>query len=299
MVFFENFVSSLFFILSFLILPSITLIIGYFFCFYWPTKYYINKIVSLLFLFIGLYLLLYLHFQEILFFTNILLSIGLFVGILGLLIIGILIGMTMMFFVFPFEVYKKLHDSGLLDGIKSLKADFQYKAKNKRLVEENNKKICEGTHSAAILAIKKGTFFNDESVFAEGVDLLTEYFKKQDLPFYIYICKTPDEAKQVINDKNVEKIWIFGHGAMYGLWFGKNGLLNYRDLKNAPKKDFIGQFHCNAHSECGSSLADLILKSDGKKFVKEGYRSLHQNRLAIIEGNKKDWICELADPSSL
>jgi hypothetical protein len=50
--------------------------------------------------------------------------------------------------------------------------------------------------------------------------------------------------------------------------------------------------HCNSHSECGYSLADLILSYNGKKFVKEGYRSLYQNRIAIEKGIKKDWNCE-------
>jgi hypothetical protein len=72
----------------------------------------------------------------------------------------------------------------------------------------------------------------------------------------------------------------------------KDGELEYSNFKTLPeeqKKDFIGQFHCNTGTD--SSLAAYILKPNGKKFIKKGYRCTHQNRVAIECCNNKNWDC--------
>ena len=132
--------------------------------------------------------------------------------------------------------------------------------------------------------------------YTSGIDLLVNYFNKNEEAFDIYFCKTKEAAKDVIEKKEVNRIWIFGHGWMGGLYFGKfDDILEYSDFKSLneeQKKDFVGQFHCcNRSDDLDSSLAAYILKTDGKKFIKKGYRCSHQNRLAIECCNKKKWDC--------
>jgi hypothetical protein len=274
------------------VLMAVSLIEFLIFFVYLPLKFYKNKLSSFFSVFVGVILLVIISYQTIFIIANELFNLNVFTGVIGLLIIGVFIGSIMAIFIFYFEGYTKLHDCGL-NGILSVFLVWFYKKKNKKLVEEKSKTVYYGFHSAAIIAIKKGLIFEDDTAFADGIDLLVKHFRVKHHPFYIYVCKTPEEARQVIKNDKIRKIWIFGHGAMYGLYFGKNGLLNYKEFIDAAKnKDFIGQFHCNSHPECGYSLADLVLSADGKKFVKEGYRCIYQNRIAIEKGIKKDWNCE-------
>lgn len=138
-----------------------------------------------------------------------------------------------------------------------------------------------GRHAGIMICHQKRIPFlqaTDEKIYACGVDILIEHFLKHDTPFNVYNCYTPEEAGRVIRNPDVATLWIFGHGMKSGIYFGRNETLHYAELHDAPKKEFIGQFHCNALG--GLSLADYI-GQEGRWFVEDGYRCTHQNRKAI------------------
>src|SRR5690606_29636089 len=68
-------------------------------------------------------------------------------------------------------------------------------------------------------------------------------------------------------------------GMKSGILFGHGSVLCYDEVRNAPKKTFVGQFHCNPGG--GRSLADHLSKDGGKAFVRDGYRCTRQNRRDI------------------
>ena len=170
---------------------------------------------------------------------------------------------------------------------------YKYTKKNMEIIEHNFSTPPKGRHAAGLIAIKKPNFFSkdDVSVFADGIDLLLNFFQERttEIPFHVYVCYFPDDAKRIIENPNIESIWIFGHGHFFGIDFGKRGFLKYCLLKDAGKKKFIAQLHCNDSSSSGCSLADFILTENGQKYVKEGFRYTRLNRLAIEYGNSIGW----------
>jgi hypothetical protein len=184
---------------------------------------------------------------------------------------------------------------GFFNRISSSSDLILYYYHTKKMLNNHKKKNLKTNH-AGIIVILWDNFNKDLLTYTGGIDLLVDYFdnKKKEL-FDIYICKTKEDAIDVIEKIEVNRIWIFGHGWMGGLYFGNfDNKLEYsyfKSLKEEQKKDFIGQLHCNSPGDLDSSLAAYILKSDGKKFVKKGYRCSHQNRLAIECCNEKNWDC--------
>ncbi|MDI6718366.1 MAG: hypothetical protein QMD46_01960 [Methanomicrobiales archaeon] len=139
----------------------------------------------------------------------------------------------------------------------------------------------DGRHAGIMICHQKRIPFletTDERMYACGVDILIEHFLKHGIPFNVYDCYTPEDGSRVIRNPDVSSLWIFGHGMKSGIYFGYKETLHYAEMHDAPKKEFIGQFHCNALG--GRSLADYI-GTEGCSFVEEGYRCTHQNRKAI------------------
>ena len=192
-----------------------------------------------------------------------------------------------------YDECQKNHDCGVINRIKNISDFCKHYYSNKKMIDNHQKKNLTTNHAGIIIGLTDNDF-DDIPAYTGGFDLLINYFNKKEELFDIYPCKTRADAKEVIERKEVNRIWIFGHGWMWGLYFGKNDELKYSDFKTLTeeqKKDFIGQFHCNTDADLDSSLAAYILKPNGKKFIKKGYRCAHQNRLAIECCNKKNWDC--------
>jgi hypothetical protein len=139
-----------------------------------------------------------------------------------------------------------------------------------------------GAHTAILICHTKRIPFlpvTDDNIYACGVDLVIGHFLARDLPFRVYECYAPEDVRRVIADPDAEALWIFGHGRKSGILFGHDTVLRYDEMHKAPRKSFIGQFHCNA--EGGLSLADRISRAGGSSFVRDGYRCTHQNRRDI------------------
>jgi hypothetical protein len=89
-----------------------------------------------------------------------------------------------------------------------------------------------------------------------GFDILISFFIEKNYPFKIYHCYNPDEFISVLKNEKVKYLWIFGHGWKGGITFKWVHFLAktrtrisynkiHNELKNSPRKKFVGQFHCS------------------------------------------------------
>jgi len=127
---------------------------------------------------------------------------------------------------------------------------------------------------------------NDKFVICvSGISLLLKYIKKQNKPYIL--MKKFDEKKfrKIVYDKNCKELYLVGHGCRHGLKIDDK-CFYYCELKDAPKKDFIAQLHCNHLG--GKSLADYLAKNVKNSFVPEG-----RQFLPILKLLKKREICIL------
>lgn len=108
---------------------------------------------------------------------------------------------------------------------------------------------------AAIILIKKSPD-DDIGLFTQGICWLLKYFKNINQSYKVYLNPNPREFKQIVNDEKADRLYIFGHGKRNCLKFESGLYIKYKELKDYPKKQFIGQYHCNHGG--GKSLADYI-----------------------------------------
>jgi hypothetical protein len=181
------------------------------------------------------------------------------------------------------DAIRSILESGLKNPFLSYYDNIKYKSLGAEYSRKYHQDKLDSNHHAIIIGLKKRFgFWTDETVYASGIDLLVDYFNKNNIAFNITVCKNKKEAESVIYNFSAKSLWIFGHGTKTSIGFGKNDILHYCTVRNAYKKDFIGQFHCNSGEGC--SLADYLLP-DGylpnQKFVVDGLRCNHQNRIDI------------------
>lgn len=194
------------------------------------------------------------------------------------------------------DVKKLIHDcGGNIDGIWNILLtvpDSIYFPIMDRKKIDSHKDELTIPHASIVIALRD--VWNDTCLYANGIDLLSDYFTKKNIPFRFRVCETPEKAEEEIRKKFARIIIIIGHGSYTELDFGKNGTLKYskfQDLNPEDYKDLIGQFHCCTGHEGVSTLSDLILKPNGKKYVKKGFCCIHQNRAAIKRCIETDWNC--------
>jgi hypothetical protein len=123
------------------------------------------------------------------------------------------------------------------------------------LIQKYPKRLNGNEHHAIIIAHKNeptlGKFpWKD---YLSGEDVLIEKFQNslKKYNYKIYEVYTKDQIIPIILDVNTTHLWIFGHGQSNKLRL-MNGNLCYFEVRNAPKKVFVGQYHCN--SILGKSL---------------------------------------------
>ena len=113
-------------------------------------------------------------------------------------------------------------------------------------------------HHAIIISHKKppnkNGIFNEED-YSDGVDILIDKFRihQPQISYQVYDVCSREDVIPIIYNENATHLWIFGHGARHKLRLLR-GDLNYYDVRDAPKKEFIGQYHCN--SQFWKSFAD-------------------------------------------
>lgn len=121
--------------------------------------------------------------------------------------------------------------------------------KTKKLINEFPNQNPLSPHHAIIIAHKKPSKQNgnyDDMDYSDGIDILINKFRKSQprINYQIYEVGSREEVVPIIMNNNTTHLWIFGHGKRHKLRLFQ-GDLNYYDLKTAPKKEFIGQYHCN------------------------------------------------------
>ena len=126
--------------------------------------------------------------------------------------------------------------------------------------------------------------------YGDGIAELMNNFHRKNIPYITYECSEPDDFKPIVYNPKTKNLWIFGHGTRSSLNFGTGYEQLYIELKDAPKKLFIGQFHCNGRENPDEkSLADLISTygyvTPGLLDTEEIRRAIHAFTNIIINCN--------------
>ena len=99
-------------------------------------------------------------------------------------------------------------------------------------------------------------------------------------PYKVYHYESKEDIVGLINNPQINKIWIFGHGLKHGIQTDE-GALYYCEVAHSPPKEFIAQMHCNPFG--GKSLADYLVSEhdDEHQIVNDGYRNYILNKRDI------------------
>ena len=95
---------------------------------------------------------------------------------------------------------------------------------------------------------------------------------RNDIRYNVYDNLTKPEFNNIISNKKIKNIYLFGHGTrhMFGLYEDKP--VYYCDFQNKRiNKDFVAQYHCNHHY--GKSLADYVVDKDKRKYCEITYEA--------------------------
>jgi hypothetical protein len=130
--------------------------------------------------------------------------------------------------------------------------------KRELLCQKNSSYLGSGPHIAIIIAdrftsnysfLTKVFNIHNKLVYSDDIVKLKEYIRiKLKRPFKVYKSVTPDSFKKIVLSKKAHSLFIFGHGSKTKLGFGRfpSKFVDYSELRNAPKKRFIAQYHCNS-----------------------------------------------------
>ncbi|MCZ7393521.1 MAG: hypothetical protein ABOK23_02880 [Candidatus Methanoperedens sp.] len=131
-----------------------------------------------------------------------------------------------------------------------------------------------GEEYVAVVLTNKS--FNDKIfIYFCGVMFLLMYLKKNKISYKVMKEFDIEKFKGFIYDPNCYGLYIIGHGIRHGLRISNNEILYYCSFKDAPKKEFVQQLHCNQYG--GESLADIIASNKEKSFAPDGFRSVYAN----------------------
>ena len=102
----------------------------------------------------------------------------------------------------------------------------------------------DGKHTGIIIPHNTARYLDFSGT--EAFYLASQLMKYNIEPFRIYFCTTAEEATDLIVNKNLINLWIFGHGA-HGRVDLTGEPLFYESFigKDISKKGYIHQFHCN------------------------------------------------------
>lgn len=148
---------------------------------------------------------------------------------------------------------------------------------NRNYIEKTEDKLSGDKYVAVVLTNK--SWRDKIMVYLSGVMFLVMHLKKNEKPYKLMKKFDINKFNEFIYDINCQGLYILGHGARDRLKVG-NELIYYSEFKDAPKKDFIEQLHCN--NSDGESLADIIAPKTPPSFVSKGYRYAGENFLYFI-----------------
>jgi hypothetical protein len=137
-----------------------------------------------------------------------------------------------------------------------------------------------GVKYVAVVFTNK-TFRDKWFIYCSGVILLLKYLEKTGTPYILMKEFDIQKFREIIYDENCYGLYIIGHGMRHGLKISKEEMLYYCSFRDAPKKEFVVQLHCNHLG--GESLADIIAKDKEKSYVSGGLRHVIPNTLYFLE----------------
>ncbi len=123
------------------------------------------------------------------------------------------------------------------------------------------------------------------AVYGSGILLLIKYLKKKHYSFKIIKKFDRQKFNEFIYDANCYGFYIIGHGTRHSLKVGKGTkeeeVFEYSKFKDAPKKEFVVQLHCN--TDGGESLSDIIATNKDKSYVPPGKQLIYYNNIYFLK----------------
>lgn len=115
----------------------------------------------------------------------------------------------------------------------------------------------KGEDYAAIILLRK-CWLDGWLRFGEGLLFLVLYLRRINYPYKRFYWLTPKKIHEIICDSEAKQIYILGHGAHHFVKTDNKEFYMYCEAKNAPKKEYVGLYHCAAGP--GKSLKEYIGK---------------------------------------
>ncbi len=132
-------------------------------------------------------------------------------------------------------------------------------------------------------------------IYLAGIMFLVMYLKKNKKSYKLMKKFDRPKFNEFIYDQNCYGLYILGHGNRDRIGIGKGTKeekeVMYSEFKNAPKKEFVVQLHCNNGG--GESLAEILASNKPPSFVSDSYRNPGENSLYLIrkyQPSLKMWI---------
>jgi len=115
------------------------------------------------------------------------------------------------------------------------------------------------TEHLAIIIVRYNIIYKTLFYLLTHFKKLFAILNQNHIPYVVYVINTNEEFINILKNRNVKAIFVFGHGRRHGLKFG-NEVWSYNNLSVlAPKLKhiiYVGQFHCN--HESGKSLYEQL-----------------------------------------
>ena len=121
-------------------------------------------------------------------------------------------------------------------------------------------------------------------IYFSDLMLLIECLKLNNQPYKLLNKFDKKDFDKLVFDQNCRGLYILGHGRKHGLLISKNEMLYYCEYRNAPKKEFIVQMHCN-HMK-GKSLGNYLCANE--EFPTENMRTVSENREYLLSKLKNE-----------
>jgi hypothetical protein len=121
----------------------------------------------------------------------------------------------------------------------------------------------------------------DELVIGDCISLLIDGFNKTHKKYKIYNIYKKSNFEEAYYHKNVDELWIIGHGTHGIFGFGKkdeNDRIVYSDLKPVDPPKIIYQLHCN-----NGNMESLWDRNKNGGFVSKYKRTFYHNRCYILQ----------------
>jgi|GEM_PF-5163382 len=113
----------------------------------------------------------------------------------------------------------------------------------------------KGRH-LAIIVVKYSLMIKSLFHLLVKMKLLSRTLKDNDIPFRIYVVKNSRQVLDIVANKDVSAVMVFGHGVRHGIKFSDYTYLYYCDIPKYKHIKYWSQFHCNHYA--GKSMSEYL-----------------------------------------